>query len=299
MSRVAFIGLGKMGSGMAARLLSAGHDVVVFNRSADKARELAGRGARVAATPRHAASGCDAVFSMVADDEALRAVWLGADGALAADLGPGTLAIECSTLSHDWVMELAGEAGGRGLRYLDSPVTGLPAAAAAGDLTLLVGAEPEDLALAQPLLTAVSRRIVHFGPVGAGTAYKLMVNLLGAVQIASAAEGMAIAERAGLNLSVVADAIATGQAGSPQVVRNTRRIAEDSHDREVVFTPALRLKDIEYALRLSQKLGIGSPFGALAARAFRSLCEMGYAQANESRIVEVARARKPSESDQG
>jgi 3-hydroxyisobutyrate dehydrogenase len=132
--------------------------------------------------------------------------------------------------------------------------------------------------------------VLHFGPVGAGTVYKLVVNLIGAVQIASAAEGMAIAERAGLDLSAVAAAIATGQAASPQVVRNTRRMADNDHDRNVVFTPALRLKDVEYAIELARSLGIGSPFGSLVQTLLKRLCDLGAAQSNESRIIEMARA---------
>src|SRR6185437_5049904 len=156
----------------------------------------------------------------------------------------GALAIECSTLSYDWVMELAAESHRLGIRYVDAPVTGLPDTAAAGELTLLVGAAAADLDASGAILSAFSQRIIHFGAVGTGTAYKLIVNLLGAVQIASAAESMAIAERAGLDLAAVADAIASGQAASPQVVRNTRRIVDGDHDRDVVFTPALRSKDV-------------------------------------------------------
>jgi 3-hydroxyisobutyrate dehydrogenase len=263
----------------------------VYNRTPSKADPLVRAGARLAATPREAASGAEAIISMTADDDASRAVWCGAEGVLAAKTAPGTFAIECSTLSHDWVLELSAEAAKRGLRYVDAPVTGLPAAAAAGALTLLVGAASENLLACRPLFEVLAERTIHFGPVGAGTAYKLIVNLLGAVQIASAAESMAIAERAGLDLAVVADAIASGQAASPQVVRNTRRIVEDNHDRDVVFTPALRLKDVRYALALARKLGIGSPFGALADSAFRQLVALGYADANESKIVEVSRAQ--------
>ncbi len=134
-------------------------------------------------------------------------------------------------------MELAADADARGLRYIDSPVTGLPSAAADGKLTLFVGAAAADLEAARPFLEPLSERILQFGAVGAGTAYKLMVNMVGAVQIASAAEGMAIAERAGLDLNAVAEAIALGQAASPQVVRNARRFAEGEHDQNVVFTP--------------------------------------------------------------
>jgi 3-hydroxyisobutyrate dehydrogenase len=137
----------------------------------------------------------------------------------------------------------------------------------------------------------LSDRIIRFGPVGAGTAYKLIINMIGAVQIASAAEGMAMAQRAGLDLHRVADAIASSQAASPQVVRNTRRMVDGDHDQNVVFTTALRLKDVEYALRLGRELRIESPFGELAGSGLRQLCANGRADANESGIFEVAAGR--------
>src|SRR5688572_31403324 len=149
MARVAFVGAGRMGSGMAARLLSAGHEVVVWNRTADRAAELVAAGAQVAPTPRQAAEGADAIVVMVSDDDASRSVWTAPDGLLAG-AAPGALAVECSTLSHGWVLDLAAAARDRGLRYVDSPVTGLPDAAAAGRLTLLIGAEDADLAAVRP-----------------------------------------------------------------------------------------------------------------------------------------------------
>jgi 3-hydroxyisobutyrate dehydrogenase len=295
MVTVAFLGLGKMGVGMATRVLAAGHTLHVYNRTAGRASALVQRGAHRFSTPGEACAGADAIISMVADDAASRALWCGPDGVLAASPAPGTLAIECSTLSHAWVMELAAQAGSRSLRYIDAPVTGLPDAAAAGDLALLVGADPADLATARELLSAFSQRVIHFGGVGTGTAYKLIINLLGAVQIASVAESMAIAERAGLDLRTVADAIATGQAASPQVVRNSQRMVAGNHNRDIVFTPQLRLKDVRYALELAGQLGIGSPFGSQAETAFRQLYELHLQDANESAILEVARLQPPGQ----
>jgi len=281
-----------MGAGMATRLLAAGHRLTVYNRTPSRAEPLVRAGATLAPSPRVACSGTDAIFAMTADDVSSRALWLGGDGALAAELAPGTLAIECSTLSHEWAMTLGHAAAARGLRYLDAPVTGLPEAAAAGELTLLVGAAAEDLQAARALLDTVATRVIHFGPIGAGTVYKLVINLLGAVQIASAAEGLALAERAGLDLALVADAIATSQAASPQVVRNTRRMIEGEFDRNVTFTPVLRLKDVEYALRLAETQGVATPFGAAARAAFRRLIELGGGAQNESRVIEVAREQR-------
>src|SRR5664279_6484488 len=175
--RVAFIGLGRMGHGMAGRYIDAGFDVTLWNRSRAKAEDLIARGARFAASPADAAIDADAVVTMVADDEASRAVWLGKDGA-AATMKAGTLAIECSTVSYSHALDLARELRSRGLIYIDSPVTGLPDAAASGKLTLLVGAEAADLERARPYLVPLSTTIRHFGAVGTGTVYKLINNLM-------------------------------------------------------------------------------------------------------------------------
>lgn len=294
--RIAFLGLGKMGSGMAARLAAAGHSLAVYNRNPARAEPLAKLGARVAESARGAAENADVIIGMTADDESSRAMWLGERGALAAANAPDALAIECSTLSHEWVMELARRVRARGFRYVDAPVTGLPDAAAAGTLTLLVGAEPADLDAARPVFASLATRVLHFGPVGKGTAYKLMVNLLGAIQIASAAEAMAFAEAAGLDPRLVADAIASGQAASPQVVRNVRRFVAANHAGAVNFTPALRLKDVEYALRLGRDLGVPQAFGAVAADIYRRLCAAGFALDNESRVIDIVRPGGPRSS---
>jgi 3-hydroxyisobutyrate dehydrogenase len=287
--RIAFLGLGKMGSGMASRLIAAGHAVSVYNRTAERTAPFAKLGARVAASPSTAAQKADIIISMTADDESSRTMWLGEQGALSAENVPHALAIECSTLSHDWVLELAGKVRERQFRYVDSPVTGLPDAAATGTLTLLVGADAADIDAARPVFASLATRVLHFGAVGQGTAYKLMINLLGAVQIASAAEATVLAQQAGLDLKLVADAVASGQAASPQVVRNVRRFAAGDHGTNINFTPALRLKDIEYALRLAKKLGVDCPFGNVAADLYRKLCAQGGGRDNESRIIEALR----------
>lgn len=290
MASIAFLGTGNMGAGMAGCLIKAGHDLTVYNRTMEKTRPLAELGATAADTPQEAAKGADAVIAMVGDDEASKAVWLGDTGALAAETAENAMTVECSTLSHDWVLELAATAGQKGLRYIDCPVTGIPVKAAAGDLTLLVGAEAGDMETARPLLQPFSSEIIHFGPVGAGTAYKLMVNLMGAVQIAGAAEGMLIAEKAGLDPGQVADALAKGAAASPQVIRNARRMAAADHKQNITFSGQLRLKDTLYGLRLADKLGQQTPFGDAARDAFQMLLDEGFDELNESKVIDVLRS---------
>ena len=165
MAHVAFIGLGRMGHGMAGRYLDRGFTVAVWNRSKAKADDLVARGARWAGSPAEAADGADAIVTMVADDEASRAVWLGQDGAAQA-AKPGTLAIECSTVSYQHALELGRDLTTRGLVYIDSPVTGLPDAAAAGKLTLLVGAGSADLERPRPFLSAAQQHDPAFRPGG-------------------------------------------------------------------------------------------------------------------------------------
>lgn len=267
MAKVAFIGLGRMGHGMAGRYLDNSFSVAVWNRSKAKAEDLIARGARWAASPADAADGADAVVTMVADDAASRAVWLGKDGA-AATMKAGTLAIECSTVSHTHALDLARELRGRGLVYIDSPVTGLPDAAASGKLTLLVGAEPRDLEKARPYLTPLSATIRHFGAVGTGTVYKLINNLMGAIQIAGIAEGLAIAEQAGLDMKLVLEAVETGVAASPQVVRHSRRMVARNFSG-ATFTAALRQKDAAYAVALAESLLRDAPvMGRAAVQAY-------------------------------
>jgi 3-hydroxyisobutyrate dehydrogenase-like beta-hydroxyacid dehydrogenase len=266
MARVAFIGLGRMGHGMAGRYLVAGFIVAVWNRSRAKAEDLIARGARWASSPEDAAKDADAVVTMVADDEASNRVWLGKDGAAAA-MKAGALAIECSTVSHAHALKMARELNSRGLIYLDCPVTGLPEAAATGKLTLLVGADPADLEKARPYLAPLCTTIRHFGAVGTGTVFKLINNLLGAVQIASLAEGVAIAEQAGLDMKLVAEALATGAVASPQVIRHSKRMAARDFSG-ASFTAALRHKDAAYAVALAETLLPGVPVSRAALAAY-------------------------------
>ena len=263
MSHVAFIGLGRMGHGMAGRYLDAGFTVSLWNRSKAKAEDLIARGAHWAPSPGDAAIDADAVVTMVSDDEASRQVWLCGEGA-AATMKAGAIAIECSTVSHDHALNLARELRSRGLIYIDCPVTGLPDAAAAGKLTLLVGADATDLERAQAFLEPIGSTIAHFGPVGSGTIYKLINNLMGAIQIAGLAEGLAIAEQAGLNMKLVRDSIQTGPTASPWVIRHSgRMVARDFSG--AVFTSALRHKDAVYAMALAESLLADKPLVGNAA----------------------------------
>ena len=285
MTKVGFIGLGRMGHGMAGRYLDAGFSVAVWNRSKAKAEDLIARGARWASSPADTADGADAVVTMVADDEASRAVWLGESGA-AAKMKAGSFAIECSTVSHQHALDMARELRGRGLIYIDCPVTGLPQAAATGKLTLLVGAEPADLVSAKPYLAPIGDVVRHFGAVGTGTVFKLINNLMGAVQIASLAEGVAMAEQAGLDMKLVAEALATGAVASPQVIRHSKRmVARDFSGAS--FTSALRYKDAVYAVKLAESLLADPPLVGRAAVEAYAQAKAEMPDDDEGRMIEI------------
>lgn len=290
MTRVAFIGLGRMGHGMAGRYLEAGFTVSVWNWSRAKAEDLIARGARWATSPEDAAIDADAVVTMVADDNASREVWLTKNGA-AATMKAGTLAIECSTISYAHALELARELRSRGLVYVDSPVTGLPDAAASGKLTMLVGAEPADLEKARPYLVPLSSTIRHFGPVGSGTVFKLINNLMGAIQIAGIAEGLAIAEQAGLDMKLVLEAIENGVAASPQVLRHSKRMVARNFSG-ATFTAALRHKDASYAVALAESLLSDTPLMGRAAVESYERAKVHAPDDDEGKMIEIVSRAK-------
>jgi 3-hydroxyisobutyrate dehydrogenase-like beta-hydroxyacid dehydrogenase len=276
---------------MAGRYLDAGFTVSLWNRSKAKAEDLIARGAQWATSPEDAAIDADAVVTMVADDEASQQVWLTRDGA-AATMKAGTIAIECSTVSYDHALNLARELRSRGLIYIDCPVTGLPDAAAAGKLTLLVGADPADLERARPFLEPIGSTIRHFGAVGSGTVYKLINNLMGAIQIAGLAEGLAIAEQAGLDMSLVLESIQAGVAASPQVLRHSKRMVTRDFSG-ATFTSALRHKDAAYAVKLAESLLADKPLVGGAAVEAYARAKAVMPDDDEGKMIElVSRAKK-------
>ena len=292
MANIGFLGTGNMGIGMAGRLLNADHHVTVYNRTRAKADPLIDKGAVFATTPKLAAENADFIIAMVSDDAASQAVWTGEEGALSATLPKHVIAIECSTLSHQWVMELSGIIKGNGISYLDCPVTGLMDAAASGTLTLFLGGDQSTIKQVQSILSSISNAQIHFGDIGAGTAYKLMVNLMGSVQIAATAEGLLIAEKAGLDLNLVTKALASGAAASPNVIRTSRQMVDGEHDQNILFNASLRLKDCLYGVELAKSLDQEVAFGKLATESFQTLVDGGFGEYSESKIIDVLGNRK-------
>jgi 3-hydroxyisobutyrate dehydrogenase len=227
------------------------------------------------------------VIAMVGDDTASRAIWLDDDGALAG-AKPDTIAIECSTLSLEWVRELANQAAARNVAFVDAPVTGSKDAAEAGELRLMVGGDAAVLERARPALEAVSKRIDHFGPTGAGATVKLINNLMGGVQAAVLAEGLALAERAGLDMEQVVSFIINAAPGSPLVKGKAARMAHRDYD-DTQFALKWMHKDTTYALRAADEYGVPMPTLAAAREVYRIARNLGLDDADFAAVIEAVR----------
>lgn len=285
-TRVALLGLGTMGSGMARNLLKAGFPLTVYNRTRSKAEPLAKDGAVVVDTPAAAATRADVVFAMLADDAASRAAWLNPEGALAA-MRPGGVVIECSTLSPDWVSELDDAARGRGLRMIEAPVTGSRPQAEAGQLIFLVGADMETLEKVTPVLRCMGREILRLGPVGSGAQLKLVNNYLCAAQATSFAEALAWIERTSLNRETALEFLK--RAAPASGILNTMADRMTKRTYEVNFLLRLMAKDVRYARAAAAQRGVRLSMAEPAEAMFQKAQEQGYGEQDMSAVAEVVR----------
>jgi len=272
---------------MAANLLKAGFPLAVYNRTRAKAEVFEAQGARVAETAANAARGAAVVIAMLADDAASREAWLGETGALAA-ADAGAVLIDCSTVSPAWIAELGAKAKERGLELLDAPVTGSRMQAEGGQLSFLVGGDPAALAKATPVLEAMSKEIVHLGPLGSGAKMKLLNNFLCGVQIASLAEGIAWLERSGLDREVALDILKRGAPGSPLLANISARMTK--RDYTVNFMLELMSKDLLYAHEAAAAEGVELTTAANARSRFEEAAAQGYGQKDMSSVVEPLRS---------
>lgn len=293
-ARIAFLGLGTMGTGMAGRLLDGRFPLAVYNRSSAKADALRARGATVAATPRQAADGADVVVSMVADDEASGRVWLGDDGALAG-AKRGAVLVECSTVSPAWVRTLAASAEQRGCKLLDAPVTGSKPQAAAGQLLFLVGGSAAALEIARPALAAMSRDILHLGPTGSGALLKLINNFVCAAQVATLAEAIALIERTKLDPDKALSVLTDGAPGSPLVKTISARMT--SRDFTPNFSLKLMIKDVSYAIDEAAAHSAPLSMAGATLAVMQEALRRGHGEEDFSAVIEPLRASAPPGGD--
>jgi 3-hydroxyisobutyrate dehydrogenase-like beta-hydroxyacid dehydrogenase len=285
MKKIAVLGLGAMGVRMASRLLTAGHQLTVFNRTPGRAIEVVARGAKLAATPREAATDADVVVSCVTDDQASRSVWLDREQGALASLSASAIAIESSTLTPAWVRELGAQVMERRAAFLDAPVSGSLPQAEAGQLVYLVGGDVQTLERARDTLLAMGETIHHIGPMGTGAVMKLAVNALLGIEVAALAEVLQLAQRAGIATDEAHAVISQTAVASPVMKVMGKLIAERQFAPQ--FPVDLVRKDLRYAVATIEQLGGHSQVLASARDAYAKASAAGYGGDNITGVAKV------------
>ena len=283
MATVACVGLGTMGGPMAGHLLDAGHEVVVWNRTAAKADELVERGARRAATPAEAAAGADVVVTCVSDSPDLEAVVLGPDG-IAETIGAGAVLLDCSTVAPSTETRIAEAIAAQ---VVDAPLSGGAEGARNGTCTAFVGGSDAAFAIARPILEAFCKTITHLGPTGAGQAAKAVNQIIISGTYASVGEGLAYAERAGLPLEALVEALAGGAADS-WILRN-RSPKYIAHEYPPGFRTVLHRKDLGIAIAEGEAVGLELALTRLVAGWQDALIAAGYGEEDSSALGRIGR----------
>lgn len=263
MSKIAFLGLGAMGSRMAQNLIAAGHDVCVWNRSPKRAKPLVAAGAMSAPTPRQAVKGAEIAISMLTDDEASRSVWMGDEGALGG-LDPTALVVESSTVSPTYIAELAHAARNQGAVFIDAPVAGSRPQAAAGELIFMAGGHTQDVARFEPVALTMGKAVLHAGETGQGSVLKMLVNALLAVQTAAISELLAYSEVQGLDPQKALTLLTPTPVMSPATQISGQMILKGEHTP--MFTIDLLVKDLGYLLQSQER----SPVITAVQEAFKT-----------------------------
>jgi 3-hydroxyisobutyrate dehydrogenase len=285
MKNISILGMGAMGSRMAASLLKAGYEVTVWNRTAARAQPLQALGATLAATPREAASGADAVISMLRDDEASRSAWLDAQHGALAGMAAGSIAIESSTLTPAWVRALAQAAQSRGVEFLDAPVAGSRPQAEAGQLIYLVGGKTDTLERAQALLKSMGGAVHHAGEVGSGAVVKLMVNALFGIQVAAMAELLGWAQRSGLDASKALVIMGSTPVASPAAKMAGQGMLAGNF--APMFPLELVEKDFGYALDSSSDAQSKLPLVQSTHAVMKNAIALGYERDNLTALAKL------------
>ncbi len=281
--RVAFLGLGVMGGPMAGHLARAGHHVTVYNRTATKAAEwVAQYGGRAAATPREAAQGAEFVFACVGNDDDLRSVVLGADGALAG-MAKGAVFVDHTTASAEVARELHGAARTLGLHFVDAPVSGGQAGAVNGALTVMCGGDAEPFAAMQPVALAFSRAVTLLGASGAGQLAKMVNQICIAGLVQGLSEAIAFGQKAGLDMKQVLDVIGKGAAQSWQMDNRGKTMVDGQFD--FGFAVDWMRKDLGLVMDEARRNGARVPVTALVDQFYADVQAAGGNRFDTSSLV--------------
>lgn len=286
--RVAVVGTGRMGSAMVGRLVGAGHAVSVFNRTASRAAALAEEhGIAVAPTAREAASAADVVVVSLADDAAVRAAYLGADG-LVAGLRAGTVVADTSTVDPATIRALGDDVARVGATLIDTPVSGSVSSVQSGKLLVMAGGDEAALARAQPVLAAFASRVISLGPLGSGATMKLVVNSMVHGLNAALAEALVLAEKAGVVRSAAYEVIASSAVAAPFVLYK-RAAYENPDDTPVAFALDLVAKDLDLAATLAARVGADVPQLVTNRAVVQRAIDAGLGQADLSALATLLR----------
>jgi len=281
--RVAFLGLGVMGYPMAGHLARAGHAVTVYNRTAAKAADwAAAHGGAHAPTPREAAAGADVVCACVGNDDDLRSVALGPDGAFAG-MKPGAVFVDHTTASAEVARELHAAARQQGLHFIDAPVSGGQAGAVNGVLTVMCGGDAEPFAAARPVVMAYARACTLLGPSGAGQLAKMVNQICIAGLLQGLAEALAFGQRAGLDMPAVLDVIGKGAAQSWQMDNRGRTMLEGRFD--FGFAVDWMRKDLGLVLDEARRNGAQLPVTALVDQFYADIQARGGQRWDTSSLI--------------
>ncbi|MBL6429721.1 MAG: NAD(P)-dependent oxidoreductase [Maritimibacter sp.] len=287
MAKCAFLGLGVMGYPMAGHLAAKGHEVTVYNRTGAKAEAwVAEHGGRAAATPREAAEGAEFVMACVGNDDDLRAVCTGDDGAFAG-MSEGAIFVDHTTVSAMVTRDMAEVAGEAGIGYVDGPVSGGQAGAENGVLAIMCGGAEETFAKAEPVMAAYGRSIKRLGDTGAGQLTKMVNQICIAGLVQGLSEGLAFAEKAGLDGRAVVEAISGGAAGSWQMVNRHETMLDDHFDHG--FAVDWMRKDLAICLAEAEQTGAVLPVTALVDQFYKDVQNMGGNRWDTSSLIKRLR----------
>jgi 3-hydroxyisobutyrate dehydrogenase/glyoxylate/succinic semialdehyde reductase len=281
--KIGFIGLGIMGSRMAANLEKQGNSLVVFNRTRSKAEPLLGRCGKFADSPAKLAEQVDVLFTMLAHPDAVEQAALGADGFLNY-LRPDAIWVDCSSVNPSFSKKMTAEAARRQVHFVDAPVTGSAPAAAEAKLIFWVGANTADLETIRPLLLCMGNKIVHTGGHGTGTSMKMVINLLLGTGMAAFAEAMALGEGLGLSQELLFDSLLGTPAVAPFLAAKRNKI--DNRNYDVEFPLRWMQKDMQLAAVSGYEAGVAMPLANLTKEVYRLAMNAGHATEDFSAIYE-------------
>jgi 3-hydroxyisobutyrate dehydrogenase len=283
--RVAFLGMGIMGSRMAANVARGDFELTVWNRTRERAERVAETtGARLADTPADAAEGVDAVITMVVDSPEVEAVLFGENGAAGA-LSEGALVIDMSTIAPKAVHSIAGRLSEGGIGFIDAPVSGSSPKAEDGTLTIMVGASNEDYERALPLLESMGELIVHCGPLGHGQMVKLLNNTLAATNAAVLAEAIAVARKADVDLGALVKVVSASSGNSTMVGLKAGPMIE--HEFDPLFKLDHMLKDVRHTLSAGHDLGAEMSVAEAAKSLYEAASEAGKGNEDFAAVIEA------------